>query len=133
MAFKKYSDTEKLAFKQGMAAQYNKEHPKFRYAVADKHTSYNEDGSVLGTPYHGKITFFKTKKEAKQAVSDRNKVNRLANKHVLEAVQRKKVNVFDSYDCSTTWAELKHIEPTRDLGYQSFSDLKPAKSKSNKK
>lgn len=129
MAKKKFSDAEKRSFKAGMAVQYNKEHPKFRYAVADKHTTYNEDGSVFGTPYHGKVTFFKTKKEAEQAVADRNKNNQLANKHVLEAVKKKKVNVYDSYDCSTSWAEMKHIEPTRDLGYQSFLDLKPAKRK----
>lgn len=132
MAKKKFSEAEKQAFKAGMAAQFNKEHPKFRYAVADKHTTYNEDGSVFGTPFYGKVNFFKTKKEAERAVSESNKHNRLVNKHVLEAVKKKKVNVYDSYDSSTSWAEMKHIEPTRDMGYQSFSDLKTAKPKQRK-
>lgn len=131
MAKKIYSPAEKAAFKHGMAAQYNKEHPKYRYAVADKHTTYNEDGSVYGTPYHGRVTFFKTKKEAQQAVSERNRTNRIANKRVLEAVKKKKVNIYDSYDCSTSIAEMKHIVPTRDTGYQNFKDLKAAKN--NKK
>ena len=112
----------------GLKAQYNKEHPKFNYAVAEKHTSYNEDGSVM-TNYYGKVSFFKTKKEAERFVADVNKSNSVFNKRVLEAVKKKKVNVFDSYECSTSFAELKHIEPTRDMGSQSFSKLKPRKEK----
>ena len=124
MAKRKYSAAEKAAFKHGMAAQYNKEHPKFRYAVADKHTDYNADGSVFGTPYYGKVTFFKTKAEAERSVSARNAANRLANARVLKAVKARKVNVYDSADSSTSFAEYKRIKPTRDIGFHSYKDLK---------
>ncbi len=123
-AKKQYSAAEKRSFKRGMAVQYNKEHPKFNYAVAEKHTSYNEDGSVFGTPYHGKVMLFKTKKEAENVVASINKNNKFRNDRVLAAVKKKKVNVHDSYDSCTSVAELKHIAPTRDVGYLSFKDLR---------
>lgn len=124
MAKKKYSAAEKVAFKHGMAAQYNKEHPKYHYAVANRYTKFNEDGSVFGKPYHGAVTFFKTKAEAEKAVAERNKIHERENAHVLAAVKKKKVNVYNSADSSISWSEYKHIEPTRDIGYQNFGELK---------
>lgn len=124
MAKRKYSAAEKAAFKRGMAAQYNKEHPKFRYVVADKHTTYNADGSVFGTPYYGKVTFFKTKAEAERNVLERNAAKRLSNSRVLKAVKARKVNVYDSADCCTSFAEYKRIKPTRDNGFHLYTDLK---------
>lgn len=131
MAKKQYSAAEKVAFKRGMAAQYNKEHPKFSYAVADKITSYAEDGSIFTKPYYGKPAFFKTKKEAEKAVEERNKSNHFQNQRVLNAVKKKKVNIYDSSDNTTTVAELKHITPTRDVGFNTFMGLTTVKK--NKK
>lgn len=107
-----YSLAEKKAFKAGMAKQYNIEHPMFKFAVAEKHTTYNEDGSVYGKPYHGKVFFFKTEKEAKNYTTSVNQKNKLCNERVLKAVKDGKVG----NDCTTSVAEYKRIKPMRDKG-----------------
>lgn len=112
----KYTAAEKKAFRAGMAKQYNNEHPKFRFAAASKHTTYNEDGSIFGSPYHGKVMFFKTEKEAKDYVTNVNQRNKSENDRVLKNVKAKKVNIYDSRDCSTSVAEYKKIKPMRDKG-----------------
>ena len=80
----KYTAAEKKAFRAGMAKQYNNEHPKFGFAAASKHTTYNEDGSIFGSPYHGKVMFFKTEKEAKDYVAAN--LQNLEHKEILEAL-----------------------------------------------
>ena len=112
----KYTAAEKKAFRAGMARQYNNEHPKFGFAAASKHTTYNEDGSIFGSPYHGKVMFFKTEKEAKDYVTNVNQRNKSENDRVLKNVKAKKVNIYDSRDCSTSVAEYKKIKPMRDKG-----------------
>ena len=112
----RYSAAERKAFRAGMAKQYDNEHPKFGFAAALKHTVYNEDGSVFGSPSHGKVNFFKTEKEAKDYVTSVNKRNKFANERVLKNVRAKKVNVYDSKDCSTSVAEYKRLKPMRDKG-----------------
>ncbi len=120
----KYTAAEKKAFRAGMAKQYNNEHPKFGFAAAEKHTIYNEDGSMYGKPYHGKVFFFKTEKEAKDYVKNVNQENKFANERVLKSVKAKKVNIRNGDDCSTSVAEYKKIKPMRDKGeIYSYSKL----------
>ena len=109
-----YSPAEKRAFKAGMAKQYNIEHPMFKFAAAEKHTIFNEDGSVYGKPYYGKVSFFKTEKEAKNYVKSVNQdqQNKLSNERVLKAVKSGKVGD----NCTTSIAEYKRIKPMRDKG-----------------
>lgn len=123
MAKRKYTAAEKAAFKRGMAVQYNKEHPKFGYAVANKITNYNADGSVYGKPYYSSLRFFKTEAEAKEAVASSNKLNKLVNDRVLKAVKAKKVNVYNSDDSRTEWTVYKKIKPTRDTSRRGFEFL----------
>ena len=123
--FKKlFSKEEKKAFRSGMAYQYNKEHPKFRYAVAEKTTYFNADGTVAGKPSYGKVYLYKTQKEAVDSVKKKNSDNRYRNLSVLNSVKNKKVNVYDSYSSSITYASYKKIKPTRDIGYLNYNDLK---------
>ena len=120
----KYTAAEKKAFRAGMAKQYNTEHPKFYFAAAEKHTTYNEDGSVYGSPFYGKVFLFKAEKEAKDYVKNVNKENKLANERVLKNVKAKKVNIYNGESCSTSVAEYKKIKPMRDKGkLYSYSNL----------
>ncbi len=106
MAFKDLFKTkaEREAYAKGRRDQYNKEHPKLRWGVESIHYNFNEDGTLYGKPYTTMTSTakFKTKKEALSVCNDAKKAGKLRKKRVLDAVKKKKVNVYDSSDSSYT-------------------------------
>ena len=103
MAFKDLfkSKAERRAYARGRRDQYNKEHPKLRYAIETTTYQFEEDGSLLKKPYSrilpgGK---FKTKKDAETALRAARDRESATKKHVLESVRKGKVNIYNSaYD-----------------------------------
>ena len=114
MAKKNYSKAERLSFKKGMQAQYNKEHPLLRYVGYIFYQSYNEDGSKSGNGYSGKKWGFKTKKEAMEFAKSSNDVLKHSNARVLASVKAKKVNTYRSEDSTTQVAKWEKVKPFRE-------------------
>ena len=114
MAKKNYSKAERLSFKRGMQAQYNKEHPLLKYVGYVFYQSYNEDGTKFGNGYKGKKFGFKTKKEAMEYVKSSNDVFKHENARVLAAVKAKKVNTHNSADSVTQVAKWEKVKPFRE-------------------
>ena len=113
MAFKDLFKTkaERRAYAKGRRDQYNKEHPKLKYAVASTNYHFKEDGSHLSKPYTSIPNHCKyaTKREAQEALKRAISSEAQRKKRVLKAVSDKKVNVFDSYDCSYSDFKLVKI------------------------
>ncbi len=118
-----FSREEKKAFKSGMAYQYNKEHPKYGYAVSVKRTYFNEDGTPMTKPSWGRVNLYKTCEEAKNAVKNFNKERKYMNDYVLKCVKAKKVNIHDSEKSSIEYASCKKIKPTREIGRLDYNKL----------
>lgn len=114
MAKKNYSKAERLSFKKGMQAQYNKEHPLLKYVGYTFHQTYNEDGTKFGNGYSGKKFGFKTKKEAMAYAKSVNDVNKSNNARVLSAAKSKKVNTYRSEDCTTQVGKWEKVKPYRE-------------------
>ena len=103
MAFKDLFKTkaERKAYAKGRKDQYNKEHPKLRYAIETTTFRFNEDGTLANKPF-GRVLpgcKYKTKKEATAALSRARKREAYTKKLVQESVRKGKVNINDSaYD-----------------------------------
>ena len=103
MAFKDLFKTkaERRAYAKGRRDQYNKEHPKLRYAIETTTYRFNENGTLANRPY-GRVLpggKFKTKKEAESALFRARKNESHTKRIVKEAVRKGKVNIYDSaYD-----------------------------------
>lgn len=100
MAFKDLFKTkaEREAYAKGRRDQYNKEHPKLRYAIETTTYRYNEDGSLANKPY-GRVlpgSKFKTKKEAQAALERAVKNEKHTKQVVQDAARKGKVNIYDS-------------------------------------
>ena len=106
MAFKDLFKTkaEREAYARGRKDQYNKEHPKLRWGVQSIHYSFNEDGTLYGTPYTtmNESAKFKTKKQALSVLNDAEKSMLRRKNRVLDAVKKKKVDIYQSVDSSYT-------------------------------
>lgn len=113
MAFKDLFKTkaEREAYARGRKDQYNKEHPKLRWGVQSIHYSFNEDGTPYGTPYTtmNETAKFKTKKQALSVLNDAEKSMLRHKNRVLDAVKKKKVNIYDSEDSGYTDYKLVKI------------------------
>ena len=106
MAFKDLFKTkaEREAYAKGRRDQYNKEHPKLRYGVESVHYSFNEDGTLYGTPYTtiNETAKFSSKKQALSVLESSRKSMALRKKRVLDAVKKKKVDVYRSDNSTYT-------------------------------
>ena len=111
MAKKRLSAAERKAFKSGMAAQYNKEHPQYHYAVATKFTKYHSDGSK-SYDYYGKPKLFVTKSSAQKFLSAENSHMKNQNARVLKSVKAKNVDVNSGRNLVCV-SKMKKIKPTR--------------------
>lgn len=104
---------EKAAYRKGMQAQFNKEHPVIRYEVVPKYTSYDEKGNISGS-YTGLPILFGKKKEAMETVDRCNERERFSNERVMNSVKRKSVNVHNSAESTTAeWFLRKVDKPYR--------------------
>lgn len=103
-----YSIEERRAFKRGMAAQYNKEHPKVNYETFTVHTHYNADGSIFDRDMTSGGAY-KTKAAADADARRANKLNKIRNERVWEAVKAKKVNVYGRYTSHTEVVGVKKV------------------------
>ena len=115
MSRKNYSKAEKRSFFKGMQAQYSKEHPLIRYESVPIYTRYAENGTVSST-FMGKAYGFKTKKAAIASTKKSNDdlILKNSNLRIMKAVKAKKVNTFDSNDCTTEkWITRKVEKPYR--------------------
>lgn len=93
---------EQKAYAIGRRHQYNKEHPKLKWGVETTTYNFNEDGSHYVKPWVRVHDYHKysSKKQAeavlKRAIEDEEN----SKMRVLKAVKNKKVNIYDSADCS---------------------------------
>lgn len=112
MAFK--TKAEKKAFRAGMAKQYNKEHPKFYYALSTKKTVYNADGSLAGKPFYSNVSYYRRKKDAKAQADYSNACAKSDNDFVMKGVRAKNLDVNTS--CFTEVTEYKRMKkPTHNV------------------
>ena len=101
------SKAEQRAYAKGRRDQYNKEHPLTNWVVKALHHSFNEDGTPYGKPYSVDGSRHKSLSKAKEAVRAANEREKFRKERVLEAVRKKKVNVYNSYDSTYTEFVLK--------------------------
>lgn len=114
MAFK--TKAEKKAFRAGMAKQYNKEHPKYYYALSTKRTVYNADGSMTVKPYYSNVFYYHTKKDAKAHADSSNAYAKSKNDFVMKGVRAKNLDI--SKACLTEVTEYKRMKkPTRNVNF----------------
>lgn len=114
MAFK--TKAEKKAFRAGMAKQYNKEHPKYSYALITKYTVYNADGSIAEKPYYPRVSFYPTKKDAKARADYLNERCKSKNDFVMKGVRAKNLDIKKA--CLTEVTEYKRMKkPTRNVDF----------------
>lgn len=97
---------EKRAYAIGRRHQYNKEHPLTNYVVRAKHYTFEKDGSMRGTPYTTDGSRHRFAKEAQKECREANERARIHKERVLAAVKKKKVNTYNSQDCSYTTYEV---------------------------
>lgn len=114
MAKRNYSKAERLSFKKGMQAQYSKEHPLLKYVGYTFYQTYNEDGTKAGNGYKGKKFGFKTKKEALAYAKSINDLYKHSNSSIMAAAKAKKVNVYDSNECTTQVGKWEKVKPYRE-------------------
>lgn len=100
MAFKDLfkSKAERRAYAKGRRDQYNKEHPKLRYAIETTTYRFDENGSIENKPYGRILPGFKyrTKKEAIASLNRAIKQEKHRKARVLKDVKRGKVDIYDS-------------------------------------
>ena len=91
---------EREAYAKGRKDQYNKEHPKLRWGIETTTFRFNSDGSLDGKSArvlsHNK---YKTKQEARAALTRAVKSEMYQERRVLDAARKKRVNVHNSDDC----------------------------------
>ena len=104
------SKAEQKAYAQGRRDQYNKEHPKLKWGLESTRFYFNKDGTIFSKSTSvlpsDKYT---SRSAALEGLNKRNKEMKLQKQRVLEAVKRKNVNEFNSYDCSYTDYKLVKI------------------------
>ncbi len=114
---------EKIAFRKGMQAQFNKEHPLIRYEVFSRDTSYDAKGNINSSYDTGYSMSFRNKKEAMKRLKEANEAERVRNERVMDSVKRKSVDVYDSSKSITTKWFLKKVKPYRE-GYKFRNHIK---------